>query len=151
MKVFFAFLNRERAVRSLIQEVIAGILVLLFSYTAISKLSDLDEFRREMLNQPFPEWMGHMLVWILPATELITTALLAFKNTRLVGMCFSSALMLMFTGYVVLVLLDVFGRIPCSCGGILENTSWDMHLIFNILFTLIALTGMVLSYKERRV
>jgi len=32
---------------------------------------------------------------------------------------------------------------PCSCGGILSDMNWNQHLIFNIVFTMIALTGLI--------
>jgi hypothetical protein len=46
-----------------------------------------------------------------------------------------------FTGYVALVLTGIFGRIPCSCGGIVSALGWGEHLILNIALLTIAILG----------
>ena len=63
--------------------VITAILVLLWAYSSISKFLDLPRFRRGLKSQVFPKWMGEVLFWTLPATELILIALLWLPDTRL--------------------------------------------------------------------
>jgi len=48
--------------------------------------------------------------------------------------------MLMFTSYII-VILNYSSFVPCSCGGILEKIGWKEHLIFNIVFTILAATA----------
>jgi hypothetical protein len=50
-----------------------------------------------------------------------------------------------------LVKLLVFGRIPCSCGGLISSLSWTQHLFFNLFFLLAnAIVLSIYPVKERR-
>lgn len=133
-----------------IVELIVALLVSLFVYASVSKLLTYEDFRAAMLNQPVPLWSAVILSWLLPAVELITVGLLMNYRTRLIGLSVSVLLMSIFTGYVGLVLAGSFGRIPCSCGGILKNMGWHVHLVFNLFFLLLAIVGIVLFRKKRR-
>lgn len=86
-----------------------------------------------MRNQPFSRPVNNLLAYVLPVVEMGAVILLVIHRTRLTGL-FLSLLMLLFTGYVAVVLLNVFGRIPCSCGGVIELLGWKAHLVFNIFF-----------------
>lgn len=123
------------------------LLVLLFSYTAFSKWLDLRGFAYDLHNQPFPRWMGSLLVWFLPAVEILIAGLLLFERTRLAGLWCSFVLMGLFTLYTLLVLLGVFHRVPCSCGGVIKLLSWKQHLFFNLFFVGLSLWGIVLQRK----
>lgn len=59
----------------------------------------------------------------------------------------SVILMLIFTLYVALILLNAFEYIPCSCGGIMESLSWNEHLLVNLLFLAVAITGFTVTLK----
>lgn len=130
-------------------ELIAALLVLLFIYTAFSKILDMDAFRKQMLNQPLPETLKQNLVWLVPTAEIIDSIFLIIKPTRLFGFSLAFILMLAFTIYVGLILTKTFAYVPCSCGGVLNTLSWEAHLIFNIAFTLLALAGIILERKQR--
>ena len=114
-------------------------LIILWIYTAGSKLMELAEFKRQLLLQPFGESINSALLIILPATEILTGLLLAIKRTTIIGLWFSAALLTAFTAYVLLVLTGYFTKVPCSCGGVLAFLSWKNHLIFNIVFLMINL------------
>jgi hypothetical protein len=133
----------------IIIELIVTLLVSLFVYASLSKLFAYNDFQAALLNQPIPQWTAKILVWLLPAAELAVVCLLFSSSTRLWGLYSSGLLMLIFTGYVGLILTNRFGRIPCSCGGILKNMGWGVHLVFNIFFLLIAITGIVLSKRRQ--
>ena len=128
---------------------ISIVLILLFTYTAVSKLLDFETFRGQMLNQPLPKLLSSQLVWAVPLAELVTAGLLVIKPLRLIGLCCALLLMTGFTLYVALVLFHAFDRVPCSCGGIMESLSWEGHLIVNALFWLMALTGIVLEVRNK--
>jgi hypothetical protein len=130
-------------------EIIAALLICLFIYASVSKILMYDNFRAAMLNQPIPSWSARILSWSLPVTEFITAGLLMSTRTRLVGLYAAGFLMLIFTGYIGLILVGSFGRIPCSCGGILKNMGWGVHLMFNILFLLLAIIGIWLDKNEK--
>ena len=135
--------------RKLPVELITVLLVILFIYTALSKILDVDTFRKQMLNQPLPETLKQNLVWLVPVSEITTSIFLIIKPARLYGFVLASLLMLAFTLYVGLILANTFAYIPCSCGGILNTLSWKAHFLFNIVFTLLALAGIIIERKRR--
>lgn len=131
--------------REIILQGIATAIALLFCYAALSKLTDFATSRSEMLNQVFPESIALILVWVVPITELFIVALLLYKPLRLMGFYASLILLSLFTIYIAITMAGVFGRIPCSCGGILKHMSYSVHLIFNVFFLLLALAGILLK------
>lgn len=134
---------------NLFVEIVKGALALLFVYTALSKWLDFPKFRHEMLNQVFPVWAAQGIIYLLPAVELLTCFLLISKKTQRAGLWFSFGMMGAFTGYIGLVLLHFWKRVPCSCGGILSHLSWGVHLAFNFIFLLITVLGLYLSTKRK--
>lgn len=127
-----------------------ALLVLLFTYTALSKLLDLEAFKGQMYNQVLPRWLETGLIWTLPEAEIAAVLLLLPERSRLAGLYTSAALMLLFTGYTGLVLLHVFPRVPCSCGGVIQALGWKWHFVFNLFFLLLTLLPIYLTYRERR-
>jgi putative oxidoreductase len=132
-------------------QVIASLLVLLFVYTAFSKLLDFSTFKDQMHNQAMKPWINELLIWLLPPVEIAAACLLLFERTRLRGFYLSAALMTGFTIYVLLVLLHVFHRVPCSCGGVLKVLGWRSHFVFNLFFMLLSFTGIYFTGRERRI
>lgn len=127
---------------------LSGILVLVFTYTAVSKLLDFDTFYSQMLNQPLPMVLNEALVWFIPIAELIVAGLMLTRKTRFYGLTSATILMAAFTGYVALMVLNVFERVPCSCGGILQSLSWGEHLVVNII--LLTFSYIALIFEKRR-
>ena len=123
-------------------KIVAIILACLFVYAALSKLEDYHKSVIEMRNQVFPTWIAMILTWLIPTIELFLVALLIIPITRKMAVWLSLFLLTTFTIYIAIVMTGVFGRIPCSCGGILENMSYGIHLIFNLFFIVIALLGL---------
>lgn len=132
-------------------QLVIFLLTFLFIYTAVSKLSDFNVFRGQLYKQALPHSLETLLLWTLPGTEILTAALLAFRRTRRAGLYISFCLMLLFTGYVGLALLKVLGPVPCSCGGVIKSLGWKWHLVFNIFFLLLSLSGIYLANRERRI
>lgn len=124
------------------------LLIILWSYAAVTKLSNMEKSRMEMLNQVFPPWMAEVLVWLVPLTELLLAILLLFRGTRPKALFGSLLLLVAFTGYVGLVMTGIFGRVPCSCGGILRTMPYWAHLIFNLCYTGIAALGLYLHRND---
>lgn len=123
------------------------LLIMLFVYTAISKLLDYETFKGQLLSQPLPYFLSSQLVWAIPGIELLTAGLLSNRKYRTAGFGMSVILMLIFTLYVALILLNAFEYIPCSCGGIMESLSWNEHLLVNLLFLAVAITGFTVTLK----
>ncbi len=134
--------------KKVIIEIISSLLVLLFLYASLSKFLDFKHFIGDMNNQPFPNWMTPWLVWTIPLLEISITMALVFERTRTPGLYASLVLMFAFTVYTVAILLRFFGRIPCSCGGVIEKLTWQQHLIFNLFFVIISFTAILLRKQK---
>ena len=129
-------------------EIISALLVLLFLYAGLSKFLTFQTFIGEMNNQPFPNWMTPYLVWSIPSIEIILAAALIFEKTRRPALWGSFVLMMLFTLYTAAVLLRFFPYVPCSCGGVISKLTWPQHLVFNLFFVGLALTGLLLMRKK---
>lgn len=124
---------------------ICGIIAAIFFYAAFSKLTDYDKSVGEMRNQIFSATTANILTWLIPTIEIILTFVLLFPNTRKIALWASLFLLSTFTIYIGVVMTGVFGRIPCSCGGILKNMSYGTHLIFNLFFVSLAVLGLAIE------
>jgi putative oxidoreductase len=132
-------------------QIISSLLILLFVYAAMSKLLDFQQFKVQMNIQTFPHWLAAVLVSTLPEVELIIAGILVFESTRKAGLILSAGMLVIFTGYIGLVLLNYFGRVPCSCGGVIKALGWKMHLVFNLFFLLLSFLGIYFINRERSV
>jgi hypothetical protein len=126
--------------RSLLAELVVGLLILLFIYTASSKLLDFASFRHVLSRSPLIGNRAPVVAWTLPLIEILISLLLILPHTRLIGLWCSFGLMLAFTGYVS-YMLAYTPHLPCSCGGVFKQMTWKQHLVFNITYFLITLFG----------
>lgn len=125
-------------------------LILLFSYTAMSKLADFDAYRSEMSKQVFSGSVTDLLIYTIPGLEIFSSILLISPKFRFAGFLTSIILMSVFTGYILMVLSGAFNRIPCACGGVLSFLNWNSHLWFNIFFLVLAILGSVYQYQLKK-
>jgi hypothetical protein len=138
-----------KSLKIYIYPVIEFLLILLWIYAALSKLLSFDEFKGQMYNQTFPRGMSVLLIRFLPPVELTAAVLLILSRTRMAGLVLSLVLMGSFTGYISLVLLNFWARVPCSCGGILQHMGWGTHLWFNLFFIALIIIAIQFEIKER--
>jgi putative oxidoreductase len=136
--------------RTFLKSLPSAMLVLLFVYAATSKLMSIGEFRIQLHRQPFPPGVSDALLYLLPASEIVAAILLLFMRTSFAGLQLSLALLILFTGYVTLVLLHFWSKVPCACGGILNHMTWRTHLVFNCCFIAINIIAIKIHLKERR-
>ena len=134
--------------KATIVETCCTLLVLLFLYTASSKLLNLRQTYHEMNIQPFPNWMTPYLVWGISIMEFCAAVLLIFNRTKKTGLWTSLILMIGFTIYIAAILLDFFDKVPCSCGGVIAQLGWQNHLYFNMFFVAVSIIGIILSRKK---
>jgi methylamine utilization protein MauE len=125
-------------------EIISSLLIILFIYTGLNKMMDYSSFKFTLGRSPFIQHLNGPIAVLLPAGELLTALVLVIKRTRLIGLYASYFLMVLFTGYIWIMLHYAYD-LPCSCGGVLAQLSWKDHLIFNMAFTLLALVGVLLQ------
>jgi hypothetical protein len=133
--------------RSIIVDIISSLFILLFVYTAVSKLSTIRMFQVVLHKSPLIGEFNVLLSWAVPITELLITALLFVPRTRRLGLAVSLALMSLFTLYLCYMLLFT-PDLPCSCGGVLKTLTWNEHLLFNIFFIFLAVTGLWLGRRR---
>jgi uncharacterized membrane protein YphA (DoxX/SURF4 family) len=132
-----------------IPSIVALLFVVLFLYTGISKLMDYTVFKEQIATSPILAPIAPFVAWALPLTEFAVAVLLFIPAWRLWGLYASFVLMLAFTGYIVAI-LNFSKELPCSCGGVLQEMSWQQHLVFNIVFTILGIVGALLERKRRK-
>lgn len=137
-------LLRKPRFKSIWIEIIVALLLCLWIYTGINKLMDYSNFQTQLGRSPFIQHIAGFIAITLPAGELLLAIMLIFKKTRKLGLYLSFGLMLLFTGYIWIMLHYAYD-LPCSCGGVLAKLSWNDHLIFNAAYTLLAVTGILLE------
>lgn len=135
--------------RTTIIETITFLYAILFLYTGISKLMDYSVFQKNIADSPILAPIATLIAFALPLVEFMATLLLIIPRWRLKGLYASLTLMIVFTGYVIAILL-FDEHLPCSCGGIIQQLSWPQHLVFNAVFTLIAIWGIILQRREKK-
>ncbi|WP_440704371.1 MauE/DoxX family redox-associated membrane protein [Chryseobacterium sp. 22543] len=115
-------------------EILIAILVVLFVYTPASKYSKYEEYVLAMKAQPLIPALKTFLIYAVPISEILAVILMATNKFRMLGLYFTLGLLVTFTAYISLVQLNYYGRIPCSCGGVIKTLSWKGHLFFNLFF-----------------
>ncbi|MFC4384142.1 MauE/DoxX family redox-associated membrane protein [Chryseobacterium bernardetii] len=123
--------------------------VILFCYTTISKVLDFENFQVQISKSPLLNGSLQFLPYTIIIVEVLIAGLLCYRKTRNIGLLGSFVLMLLFTGYIVLI-LSTSNNLPCSCGGILEKMSWHQHLYFNIGCVILSVIGLGLNLRYSR-
>src|SRR5665213_2340928 len=129
--------------RNLFVEIISLLFVFLFVYAAVSKLIDFQKFEVQLGKSPLLTAYAVWVAWIIPTVEIGISIMLATSRWRLTGLYASFSLMAMFTGYIVAI-TRFSENVPCSCGGVLQNMTWNQHLVFNVGFVVLGLVGILL-------
>ena len=127
-----------------------ALLTAMWSYAVLSKLIDCETAKRAMHNQIFAPGLSDVLTWLIPLIELFISGLLLFKPTQRLGLKLSAGLLTLFIFYIAIVMNAAFGRVPCSCGGIISELSYGEHLVFNVVFLLLALASLWLTHRSER-
>lgn len=120
-----------------------GLLVLLWSYTALQKLVGFHRFVITLRGTFIP--LLPYSAGILLALEFAIAIMLLFSRTQRWGALLSAVLLLCFSVYIG-CMLAFQSSLPCSCGGVLETMSWPQHLVFNLFFLLLSM--LVLLYSK---
>jgi uncharacterized membrane protein YphA (DoxX/SURF4 family) len=134
--------------RQVLLESISALLILLFLYASISKLLDFGGFYHDLKSQPLPGSWTPFLIWFIPCTEIAISIALLFERTRLFGFYASLTLMSLFTIYAIMILLHSFAYIPCSCGGVIKRLTWPQHLVLNLFFLGLSISGIFIQRSK---
>lgn len=111
---------------------------ILFMYAGISKLLDYNNFIVQLDNSPLiPDILTNLVALGLPILEILVAVGLCFDLSKKVSIVLAFGIMLAFTLYLIL-LVTMFSNVPCSCGGILGKMSYPVHIVFNIIVTILS-------------
>ncbi|SHM57674.1 Methylamine utilisation protein MauE [Chitinophaga jiangningensis] len=127
-------------------EIVAFLIAALFIYTGIMKFREHDVFRFAIGNTPVLKPISSVLAWGLPALELVIAVLLLVPALRRKGLYAAFGLMIAFTVYIAANLIFA-SKLPCNCGGVLQQMTWPQHLVFNIVVT--AAAGLALVWEKQ--
>jgi len=124
----------------LVTFILAVLLLMLWGYAAVSKISEYDKFVLQMQLAPIPlmKFFGPTLGWLIPAIELALVCMLLTDRFRKLGLWLSFMLLLVFEIYIAAMLLSGL-ELPCTCGGLISKLQWNEHLVFNAVFMLISI------------
>jgi len=149
--IFSCYFDEKQTLmkKELVIEICAALLLMLFTYTAVSKFMDYDRFVFQMglAPVPFMKTIGPILGWLLPSVEALVAAALIWKKTRFPALCCAFCLLGIFEIYIAAMLLSGL-RLPCTCGGVISRMSWAQHLIFNLIFMALAAVAIMLTEKK---
>lgn len=135
-------------IRQMLTDIICYSFILLFVYAAAAKLLDHQKFELQIAKSPILTDFAGILVWLVPAVEIVIAILLMFPKTTSLGLFAALGLMTLFTAYIIAI-LNFSESIPCSCGGVLEHMSWQQHLVFNLVFVILSIVGILLHSKSQ--
>ncbi|HET6255713.1 MAG TPA: MauE/DoxX family redox-associated membrane protein [Puia sp.] len=135
--------------KNYVADAISVTFILLFVYAAASKLIDFHDFRIQLGKSPLLTAFAWQVALLVPCMEIAISLFLASARWRLTGLYASFGLMVMFTAYVYYI-LHFASYIPCSCGGILQNMTWNQHIIFNLVFVALGAIAVLTYFPESR-
>jgi hypothetical protein len=135
-------------------QIVVLLLILLFSYTAASKLLEHTRFLFQLRLSPLPQMVifAELLSWSVPILEagiavMLTVGVITgrFLNK---GLWISLVLMAAFEIYITAMFFS--GKdLPCACGGIISLMSWRGHMIFNGL-TIILIAAVLINFQKAK-
>jgi len=131
----------------LVSDIVSAMVLLLLIYTGTDKLIRHNDFMLALAAAPLLQPWAVWLSWFIPVTELLVALLLFFTGTRLKGLYAALLLMMVFTVYLVWMLLHTT-QLPCTCGGFIEALSWQQHVFFNGVIIVLISFGIVLNKRK---
>jgi putative oxidoreductase len=133
-----------------LQIIAAVLLILLFGYTAVSKILEYDKFvfQLKLVQMPAVALLAPLLGILIPVIELVIVWMLCKDNLRIKGLYASFLLLLVFEIYITTMLLTG-EKLPCTCGGIISQMGWKTHLVFNAVFMIISILPTIYKPKSR--
>ncbi len=134
-----------------ILSVIKYMLSILFIYAGVYKISNVSLFKSQLYQSPLlPDLLIPYIAIGLPLFEICLGVVLIFAyKLDYIALMISFCLMVFFSLYLI-ILFTLYTKPPCSCGGILSEMSYPVHITFNIIFTLLSLFALYLYNLSRR-
>src|ERR1700739_2515197 len=133
--------------KNLIPHVVCGAFILLFIYAAVSKLIDFPEFRIQVGKSPMLTAFAPAVSIVIPVIEIGIAIMLAIRRLRMFALYAAFSLLIVLTTYIYII-LHYSDYIPCSCGGVLQNMTWQEHFGFNLTFVALAIVAILIYSSD---
>nr|WP_068888692.1 MauE/DoxX family redox-associated membrane protein [Pedobacter panaciterrae] len=133
--------------KSIIVDIIVYLILILFMYTAASKLFNIASFSSTLAKSPLIGQYSKLVAWAIPVTEVIIGILLIPAPFRKWGLYASFGLMVLFTLYLLYMVFSG-NKLPCHCGGVISTMTWQQHIWFNMGFVLLSFIGIYIHKKS---
>jgi len=127
-----------------ITEICCSLLILLFVYTGVSKLTNISFFQTQLSLYPYINSFAKPISIAVPLLELVIAFLLIYPRSfiRNLGLKLSFLLLTIFTLYLI-IMINTNVHLPCSCGGVITKMTWKQHIVFNLFFIAVSIIGII--------
>lgn len=122
--------------------------ILLWGGTIALKLRSWQETTSEIQMQGFSLWLTETVLWGLPLVFVLLIGLLIYRPNVNLGIRLSTALITVFTLYLVAGITKVFGYTPCACAGLWPTNNHWLHIALNSIFIIIGIIYLILAHKS---
>jgi hypothetical protein len=129
-----------KAKHSTFVEIISSMFILLFLYSAINNIFQIQPGVEVLQFVPLFGISPETIIWSSSAMEFLVALLLFFPRTRKAGFIASLVLIAVFTLYII-YLIKFDPRLLCSCGAIILQLTLKQHLLLNVVLMILALIG----------
>lgn len=124
------------------------LLMLMFAYAGVFKIADTSLFASQMKESPLiPTLIIPSLSIGLPVFELLLAFLLIFDKYTPLSLVTSFITMLFFSLYLIM-LVSLYEKAPCACGGILGKLGYTEHIIFNLFY--LTISGLSIYFYDSK-
>ncbi|RQO77791.1 hypothetical protein DBR40_07390 [Pedobacter sp. KBW01] len=130
-------------------DLITYLYVLLFFYTACSKMITYSSFNKILSELPYLASLHAILAPAFIGLEVVLGILLIIPRTRIKGLWGAMLLMMVFTVYLGYNIIERT-KLPCSCGGVISGMTWPHHLLFNSAFIAMAIAGLYINNRLKQ-
>ena len=134
--------------KEIIVDCICYAFIILFVYTASSKLQDYNTFQSGLHNSVLLKPYSATLAWLIPAAEIFISVFLIIPKTRRQGLVSSLLIMIAFTSYLI-YMVSYGGPKTCGCGGVIQSLTWVQHIWFNITFIFLASIALLCNSMKK--
>lgn len=134
----------------IIIDIIIYLFILLFVYTASSKLYGFKDFDNVLHFIPVFGSAHFIMAVLIITLQLIIAALLIIPSTKKIGLYATLVLLVIFTAFLLYMVF--FSKVlPCSCAGITSKLSWKNQTWLNIILIVMVSFGILTNqYKKQQ-
>src|SRR5580658_5373271 len=134
--------------RTILADAITYFFIILFLYTGVAKLTEIHEFKEQLISSPFLGSLAGIITWALPIGEILLAIALFIPAFRLRALYVTLAVMSLFTIYVLSIFF-MDNHLSCSCGGIVEDLTPQQHIVFNSACVVLSILGILVVRRQQ--